>query len=390
MSVADGSVANTLKAWLDNHYVEKEDSNVLNMIEDFTKVLMANGNELISRQLQALVERKRRGDGDAQSRRVMTGTQTPPAPIIPRVSPGKPLQLLDISPLEIARQLTIMESLYFQRIKLSECLHKAWTTDNAAEISPNVGHVIYTANRLAGWVQLAVLRQRDMKLRASTLKHLIRVASELRVLNNYSSMAGVVAGLSASAISRLKKTWEQLSDKTTREWHDLEVMMDSTRNFQKYKEMLKTTNPPCVPFLGFYLSALVFIEDGNRDMVMAPPTDGSGSVPMTPTASQSAMPRRPSGTSTQLSRTSTAWSNGSTLVNGEVQPATPGLMLINFFKRQLTADILRDIQQYQSQPYSLAPCKPVSGFIEQNLDAVADETQDLYDISLSVEPKDVK
>jgi son of sevenless-like protein len=393
-------VANTLKAWLDNHYYEKEDLHALELIEEFAKTTVATGSEMISRQLQQLVERKRRGDGDALSRRVLTsGNQPPPLPLLPRSQQGRPLHVLDIQPLELARQFTIMESNCFQRIKPSECMHKAWTRPDAADIAPNVTRIIVTTNRIAVWIGLQVLRTKDVKMRAQIIKQFMHTAAAARELNNYSTMAGIVAALSASHLSRLKKTWELLSDKTMAEWADIQLSMDSTKNFGKYKEMLKTINPPCVPFLGFYLSALVFIEDGNKDMVTPQQQpDGITSVPMTPTASQPSMPRRPSvATSTNsmtMSRMSTAWSNGtaSTLINGDNSsqpPPTPGQTLINFNKRHMTADILRDIQQYQSQPYNLAMCNPIYQWVEQGLEKAADETQDLYEVSLTVEPKDV-
>ena len=65
-------------------------------------------------------------------------------------------------------------------------------------------------------------------------------------------------------------------------------------------------------------------------------------------------------------------------------PATP---LINFFKRQMSAEILRDIQQYQSQPYNLARCSPVYNFVQTGLEAV-EKAGDLYETSLMLEPRE--
>jgi hypothetical protein len=73
---------------------------------------------------------------------------------------------------------------------------------------------------------------------------------ELRNLNNFSSMAGVVAGLNSAPITRLKRTKELLSAKTVSLKANLDATLDSTKNFANYKEMLKTINPPCVPFFG--------------------------------------------------------------------------------------------------------------------------------------------
>jgi len=69
-------------------------------------------------------------------------------------------------------------------------------------------------------------------------------------MNNFSSMAAIIAGLNAAPVDRLKRTKELLSAKTLAMKEDLDKTMDSSKNFANYKEMLKTINPPCVPFLG--------------------------------------------------------------------------------------------------------------------------------------------
>jgi hypothetical protein len=86
------------------------------------------------------------------------------------------LRLTDIAPIELARQLTIIEFGNFQRIKPVECLHKAWN-DEDEQAAPNVRRVIHTANKLAGWVSLLVLQPRDPKSRATVMKFFIQTAA---------------------------------------------------------------------------------------------------------------------------------------------------------------------------------------------------------------------
>jgi hypothetical protein len=62
--------------------------------------------------------------------------------------------------------------------------------------------------------------------------------------------------------------------------------------------------------------------------------------------------------------------------------------MINFFKRSLSAEILRDIQQYQSQPYNLTKCGVVYDYIMQCLDETDKRTDDLYELSLQLEPRE--
>lgn len=76
-----------------------------------------------------------------------------------------------------------------------------------------------------------------------------------------------------------------------------------------------------------------------------------------------------------------------TPIDPSLPPKEP---LINFFKRGLSAEILRDIQQYQSQPYNLAKCKPVNEFLVAGLKDVeaGGGNDDLYERSLMLEPRE--
>ncbi|CAG8523560.1 11449_t:CDS:2, partial [Acaulospora colombiana] len=60
--------------------------------------------------------------------------------------------------------------------------------------------------------------------------------------------------------------------------------------------------------------------------------------------------------------------------------------LINFSKRMKTAEVIREIQQYQSIPYSLTPVQDIIIFIQSHLQDSKD-VADLYSQSLSMEPR---
>jgi son of sevenless-like protein len=109
-------------------------------------------------------------------------------------------------------------------------------------------------------------------------------------------------------------------------------LMGSTKNFAEYRETLHKANPPCVPFLGVYLTDLTFIEDG-----------------------------------------------------------IPGLIkksnLINFAKRAKTAEVIRDIQQYQNVPYPLQPVPELQEYVTTNMKNAGD-VHEMYEMSLSVEPRE--
>ncbi|ORX36539.1 ras GEF, partial [Piromyces finnis] len=73
------------------------------------------------------------------------------------------------------------------------------------------------------------------------------------------------AGFSSAPIHRLRRTWDFLSNKNIATLDSLNKTMDRNKNFSTYREQLHSVNPPCVPFLGVYLTDLTFIDDGNSN-----------------------------------------------------------------------------------------------------------------------------
>lgn len=59
---------------------------------------------------------------------------------------GKRVKLLDVDPLELARQLTILESQLYQRIRPMECLLRS--REQKTDHNDNIARVIQTSNRV--------------------------------------------------------------------------------------------------------------------------------------------------------------------------------------------------------------------------------------------------
>lgn len=69
----------------------------------------------------------------------------PPPPLYPKAT--KKLKITDIKPLELARQLTLMESSLYRKIKFLECLQR--TREQKVEIMDNITNVIQMSNRVS-------------------------------------------------------------------------------------------------------------------------------------------------------------------------------------------------------------------------------------------------
>jgi hypothetical protein len=118
-------------------------------------------------------------------------------------------------------------------------------------------------------------------------------------------------------------------------WEPIYRATDSQRNFAEYRQRLKTTIAPCLPFLGVYLTDLTFIDDGNSDY-----------------------------------RTS---------VNGH--------QLINFDKYVKITRVLNEIDQFQLS-YKLMEVEEIQKYLKNTLETVEQDDQVFYARSLQREPKE--
>jgi hypothetical protein len=324
-------VCNVLKSWIETYSLDlqgnQDDAKALETVREFFTSQATGEHANLANTIIKALEKRDAGTG---KKMLLNLSKEAPPPILPKNL--NYLRFLDIDPLEIARQLTIMESKTYTQIQPIECLNKAWSErENSPAV--NVKAMIEFSNKTTGWVATAILRENDLKRRCNVLKHFILVADKCYSLNNFNTVMSILAGFNSSPIHRLKRTWEQLSKKINDIFENLERVINPQKNYAQYRENLHSVNPPCVPFLGVYLTDLTFIEDGNTNNLKS---------------------------------------------NNK---------LINFSKQTKTAEVIREIQQYQNQPYNLNPVKEVCDFILKCLNETVDETT-LYDMSLILEPRE--
>ncbi|KAJ3103476.1 hypothetical protein HDU97_010059 [Phlyctochytrium planicorne] len=324
-------VFNVMKSWIESYCQDDpEDREVLQTMRRFAMTTMQEaGAQTLAGQLVKLVERWEQSGGSIK-KMVQSANPNVPPPILPRNL--KRIRFLDLDALEVARQLTILEAKEYNKLQPVEFLLKAWS-DKDNPVAVNVKTMILMSNQVAGWVAQSILSEKEVKKRANLIKHFISIADKCRSINNFNTLMSILAGLNSAPIHRLKRTWELLSQKAQATLESLRVTMNPTKNFSRYRETLHNVNPPCVPFLGFYLTDLTFIEDGSPNFLKGHET------------------------------------------------------MINFSKRMKTAEVIREIQQYQNVPYQLTPVQELQEFLKQSFMETADET-DLYNMSLILEPRE--
>jgi len=266
-------VVNILKSWFDSFWMEDQSDDTKSLIRDvytFARDTVKTTETPGSGPLMTVLEQRLRGQDPTAKRLVLTLSQSTPQPIMPKNM--KKLKFLDIDVTEFARQLTIVESKLYGKIKPTECLNKTWQKkvgENDPEPAPNVKALILHSNQLTNWVAEMILTQQDVKKRVVVIKHFVQVADvsqcpslvclasnnmqKCRQLNNFSTLTSIISALGTAPIHRLKRTWDQVPQKTLTVLETMRRLMGSTKNFGEYRESLHLANPPCIPFFGTFL-----------------------------------------------------------------------------------------------------------------------------------------
>lgn len=105
-----------------------------------------------------------------------------PPPPRPFKKPPNPPALVCFDPLEVARQLVLLDFPFFKAIQPHELLNTAWTSKNKETAAPNVIAMINRFNHVSYWAITEILRQPNLKDRARTIKRLIAIAEVLLAL----------------------------------------------------------------------------------------------------------------------------------------------------------------------------------------------------------------
>lgn len=356
---------NAFKGWLESYWREETDREALPLIKQFAEVKLAAVLPAAGKRLLDLAEKVSVSDGTLVPRFVssMSKTNTTSAQYIPADTPlpspsitrgqtnalvawkagGTSPSILDFDPLEIARQLTIKQMSLFCSITPEELLGSKWTKLNGAG-APNVKAMSAFTTGLSNLVADTILHFEEVKKRASVIKHWIKIANQCSMLHNYDALMAITCALTDTSIKRLKITWDNVSAKRKEMLKSLQSTVDFNQNYKALRARLHNGVPPCLPFLGMFLTDLTFVDVGN---------------PATKTSDT-------------------------------------GLTVINFDKHTRTAKSIRDLQRFQI-PYRLTEVPDLQEWISAQIERVREKDKagantqaSHYRKSLLLEPREIQ
>ncbi|XP_070780501.1 ras-specific guanine nucleotide-releasing factor 2 isoform X5 [Enoplosus armatus] len=234
-----------------------------------------------------------------------------------------------LSAMELAEQITLLDHIVFRSIPYEEFLGQGWMKVDKMDRTPYIMKTSQHFNDMSNLVASQIMTHTDVGSRASSIEKWLAVADICRCLNNYNGVLEITSALNRSAIYRLKKTWAKVCKQTKALMDRLQKTVSSEGRFKNLRETLKNCNPPCVPYLGMYLTDLAFIEEG------------------TPNFTEEG--------------------------------------LVNFSKMRMISHIIREIRQFQQAPYRIEHQPKVTQFLLDKTLVMDEDT--LYELSLKIEPR---
>uniref|UniRef100_A0A8C2Z9U1 Son of sevenless homolog 1 (Drosophila) n=1 Tax=Cyclopterus lumpus TaxID=8103 RepID=A0A8C2Z9U1_CYCLU len=333
-------VLNVCRHWVEHHFYDFErDAFLLRRLEEFIASVRGKAMRKWVESITKIIQRKKQVQVSVPSHSI-TFQNSPPPIEWHTCKPGNAEQfdLMTLHPIEIGRQLTLLESDFYRAVRPSELVGSVWTKEDKEIHSPNLLRMIRHTTNLTLWFEKCMVETENLEERVAVVSRIIEILQVFQELNNFNGVLEVVSAMNSSPVYRLDHTFEQIPSrqrKILEEAHEL-----SEDHYKKYLAKLRSINPPCVPFFGIYLTNILKTEEGNPDFL-----------------------RR------------------------------HGKDLINFSKRRKVAEITGEIQQYQNQPYCLRVENDIRFF--ESLNPMEDMSEKdfadhLFNKSLEIEPRNVR
>ncbi|XP_074594267.1 ras-specific guanine nucleotide-releasing factor 1-like isoform X2 [Brevipalpus obovatus] len=316
-------VLNVLRHWISKHSQDFEnDAKLMKMTTEFLEELV-NNPSLLPAEHKAASQLLQMITKEEQLKKIDLDML-----LAPPVNPCR--ENFDrISAMEIAEAMTYLDHKIFISIQSGEFLGQAWMKNEKTTKAPHILLMTRRFNEVSRLVASEIMHACDIQKRVLVIEKWTAVADICRMLHNFNGVLQICAALTNSAIFRLKKTWDRISKTVKQTIEKLQSLVSTDGRFRNMREALHRCDPPCIPYLGMYLTDLSFIEEGTPNFT----DDG----------------------------------------------------LLNFSKMRMIAHVIREVKQYQQTPYKIEMNSKAINYLLDTSRHLSDD--ELYHQSLILEPR---
>lgn len=175
---------------------------------------------------------------------------------------------------ELAHHFTYIERDMLQDIDWKDLIEHKWSqeltpvnswleiiaNDTYYDTNKGVNLVIARFNLMVNWIISEIVATRDQQERLQILLRLIHVAQACCTMQNYLTLMQIILAVTLEKIQRLKDTWKLLPPGDILTLKNLEELASPLKNFLNIRISINHMTPSkgCIPFVGLYLSDLIF------------------------------------------------------------------------------------------------------------------------------------
>ncbi|RBA21172.1 hypothetical protein FPRO05_07486 [Fusarium proliferatum] len=164
----------------------------------------------------------------------------------------------------LASQISVKQMALFCSIQSSELLGGKWLGNGALE-APNVVAMCHLTNSICNWVKESILVEVDARIRGLVAEKWILIANYMFQIGNFDGLVAVTSGLDDSSIIRLRASWQHVSPPAIEILQSLKRIVDPSQNRRTLRALFASSTKPHLPFLGAYLSELIFTEGRSEE-----------------------------------------------------------------------------------------------------------------------------
>jgi hypothetical protein len=122
-------------------------------------------------------------------------------------------------------------------------------------------------NHVAYLVTNYILMRDKPKHRALMLEKWMRIARQLRKLNNYNALGAIIAGIKGSAVHRLLATRDLVPQAITHDFLKLDILMGPQKSHFAYRLAWDNSSGERIPYIPLHRRDLVSASEGNSTFV---------------------------------------------------------------------------------------------------------------------------